>query len=310
MDLIGQSEKKMKNCGHQVKENFEFQNIDIYHCIICDDDKKNRFCLQCNEIFCTIDFKHLEKHFKETDHSFYFSFENNDILCKKCDEIIPNTNLKVPENLHYIQDVKIENQPIVIENNFGEIGEFYKNNNELLMKEISYFFNLQNFKLFDSMNIEVEILLEGNKYHIVGDEIPFEILNLKPKYRTGIIYDEKVLSHKIHRYHPENPNRVKVILNYFKKSKIFDYCKILKSRKAKIEELTLVHSIDHVKGIIENGNFEHHSDVYFDKNTSEAALLASGCVLELLKNINEDTIDNGIAIVRPPGHHANVDTAM
>jgi acetoin utilization deacetylase AcuC-like enzyme len=40
------------------------------------------------------------------------------------------------------------------------------------------------------------------------------------------------------------------------------------------------------------------------------ALFASGSILELLDALKSGKIDNGIAITRPPGHHANSDTAM
>eukprot|EP01080_Neovahlkampfia_damariscottae_P003522 gene3522-6169_t len=266
--------------------------------------------MTCSEIFCTIDFRHITRHFEETNHNLFFSFEENNILCQKCNEIINYPILTIPDFYTQLEvDLKID-LPIIIENIFGEVCEFYKKNDILLMNEISYYFNVQSFKLFDNRNVEVETLVEGNKYHLVGDELPFESFNIEPKFKTGVIFDERVLNHKIDRYHPENPNRVKMILNYFRKSKIMDNCKILKSRKAKIEELTIVHSNGYVNAVINNEKFDHHSDVYFDENTSEAALYASGCVLELLNSIAKSDIDNGFAIVRPPGHHAGIQTAM
>jgi acetoin utilization deacetylase AcuC-like enzyme len=42
----------------------------------------------------------------------------------------------------------------------------------------------------------------------------------------------------------------------------------------------------------------------------EAALWAAGGLLELIKAVMEKRLDNGFALVRPPGHHAERDRAM
>ncbi|KCV70442.1 hypothetical protein H696_02785 [Fonticula alba] len=44
--------------------------------------------------------------------------------------------------------------------------------------------------------------------------------------------------------------------------------------------------------------------VTYGPSTLEAALVSAGGVVALLDAISEGTIDNGVAIVRPPGHHA------
>jgi acetoin utilization deacetylase AcuC-like enzyme len=41
----------------------------------------------------------------------------------------------------------------------------------------------------------------------------------------------------------------------------------------------------------------------------EAALWAGGGLLELVKAVMEKRLDNGFALVRPPGHHAEQDRA-
>jgi acetoin utilization deacetylase AcuC-like enzyme len=47
-----------------------------------------------------------------------------------------------------------------------------------------------------------------------------------------------------------------------------------------------------------------YDSMYFHKNANKAARFALGSSLELLDNIMTDKVDNGFAIIRPPGHHA------
>ena len=46
--------------------------------------------------------------------------------------------------------------------------------------------------------------------------------------------------------------------------------------------------------------------LYIHPNSWEAALLASGGVVDLVKAVIDGDADNGMALVRPPGHHATV----
>jgi acetoin utilization deacetylase AcuC-like enzyme len=53
-----------------------------------------------------------------------------------------------------------------------------------------------------------------------------------------------------------------------------------------------------------------NKDTYWCNKTYDSALLAAGCLLELVDNVMSDNLDNGAAIVRPPGHHSGIDYAM
>lgn len=44
--------------------------------------------------------------------------------------------------------------------------------------------------------------------------------------------------------------------------------------------------------------------VYFNEHTYNAALTSAGCVLTLLREVCTKKLQNGFAVVRPPGHHA------
>lgn len=47
-----------------------------------------------------------------------------------------------------------------------------------------------------------------------------------------------------------------------------------------------------------------YDSMYFHQNCDKAARFALGSSIELLDNLMNDKVDNGFAIIRPPGHHA------
>lgn len=53
-----------------------------------------------------------------------------------------------------------------------------------------------------------------------------------------------------------------------------------------------------------------YNSVYLNGYSFSSARLACGSVIELCRAVMDGKIDNGFAIVRPPGHHAEPDAAM
>jgi acetoin utilization deacetylase AcuC-like enzyme len=47
-----------------------------------------------------------------------------------------------------------------------------------------------------------------------------------------------------------------------------------------------------------------YDSMYFHKNSSQSARFALGSSIELMDKIMTGEVDNGFAIIRPPGHHA------
>ncbi|KAG5247347.1 histone deacetylase [Salix suchowensis] len=139
---------------------------------------------------------------------------------------------------------------------------------------------------------------------------------------VGIIYDEKMCKHHTPDgdYHPENPNRIRVIWNKLLANNIPQRCVVLKGKEAEDKYLTAVHSENHVNLIrnISSKQFDSRrnriasklNSIYFNEGSSEAAYLAAGSVIELAERIAKGDLNSGAAIVRPPGHHAEYDEAM
>ena len=48
------------------------------------------------------------------------------------------------------------------------------------------------------------------------------------------------------------------------------------------------------------------NSVYFSHGSSMAAALAAGAVVEVATAVWDGRLRNGLAVVRPPGHHAEV----
>jgi acetoin utilization deacetylase AcuC-like enzyme len=132
--------------------------------------------------------------------------------------------------------------------------------------------------------------------------------------RIGIIKDPRYYNHRVERYSPENPDRLKPI---YVDLENFPYGERLirhPAREATETEITAVHSPFYIEQI---RSLAHHSDPFvYDKDTYlmeeslyTAKLAAGGC-LELADRIMGGELDYGFALVRPPGHHAETGRGM
>jgi len=130
---------------------------------------------------------------------------------------------------------------------------------------------------------------------------------------TGIVRDEIYLKHDMGLYHPESPDRLQVIydmLNEFESS--LNVTKVA-SRHASIDEIAANHDHRYIQNIAATAGAQ---STYLDPDTSacehswDAAAMAAGGLLNLVDAVASDSIRNGFALVRPPGHHAERRRAM
>lgn len=99
--------------------------------------------------------------------------------------------------------------------------------------------------------------------------------------------------------------------------KLLDRCTILQSRKITLFELGLFHTKDHIKNIEQTSSLttdklKEMSDVdeiYYHSDTYLSATHAVGCLLSVVDAVCSKVCSNGVAIIRPPGHHAYTDKA-
>lgn len=53
-----------------------------------------------------------------------------------------------------------------------------------------------------------------------------------------------------------------------------------------------------------------YDSIYLNSNSFESALYAVGSLIQLLEALVNNKIKNAFAIIRPPGHHAEMDVPM
>ena len=130
--------------------------------------------------------------------------------------------------------------------------------------------------------------------------------------KTGIVKDRRYMDHHMGHFHVETPQRLEVIYRMIDKKITFSFDKI-EPRLAAEDELTLIHTPTYVNMVKSTDGKEH---VQLDPDTStsakswEVACLAAGGVLNAVDSIMGRKIQNGFALVRPPGHHAESTRAM
>jgi len=132
--------------------------------------------------------------------------------------------------------------------------------------------------------------------------------------RTGIVKDQRYLNHDMGMGHPESPERLRALYQMLEEEEMRgQFCEVVRPRPATREELEWIHTpsyIDLIASTAGKSRFSLDMDTSTSAGSYEAALLASGGLLELIQEVMNGTLDNGFALVRPPGHHAEKGKAM
>ncbi len=132
--------------------------------------------------------------------------------------------------------------------------------------------------------------------------------------KTGFVHDDRYLLHDTGGYHPESPERLRVIYKRLVESGILDKLVVMDAAKANQRWIETVHSIHYIMRfddacVMGMPEFEH-PDNAICRDTYQAAFLAVGGVLKAIDAVMAGEIDNAFCAVRPPGHHAEVDKPM
>ncbi|KZC13630.1 Histone deacetylase 6, partial [Dufourea novaeangliae] len=136
--------------------------------------------------------------------------------------------------------------------------------------------------------------------------------------KVCIVYDERMLKHSdiSDDTHPEKPNRISGIYKRFKEYNILDRCYVQQGRSATMEELLLAHSKDHIDRIKGTASLRAKelkklattfNSVYLHPETWTSACVSTGSLLQVVDSVLKGESQSGVAIVRPPGHHAGED---
>jgi len=124
---------------------------------------------------------------------------------------------------------------------------------------------------------------------------------------TGVVRDDLYMEHLANLPHVESPQRLRVIYQMLDEPGMAGKFLNVSPRPATHEELAWIHSDAHIARVAQTeGQF--HTALDPDTHTTplsyKAAKLAVGGLFALMDKIFDDTVKNGFALVRPPGHHA------
>ena len=129
--------------------------------------------------------------------------------------------------------------------------------------------------------------------------------------RTGIVKDGRFVNHNMEPGHVESPERVEALNRMVEERLKFPYL-LIEPRLASEDELGLIHTVEYTRRVKSTAGKER---IFLDPDTStsplswETARLAAGGVLRAADSIMEGKVQNAMALVRPPGHHAEADAA-
>nr|CDS25445.1 histone deacetylase 6 [Hymenolepis microstoma] len=137
---------------------------------------------------------------------------------------------------------------------------------------------------------------------------------------TGICFDKRMERHRHEWFLEEQecPKRVARALKVMEGQGLISRCTRIPARHVTDEELLKVHSKDYIDLVKSSAKMSkdelynlsgNYDGVFFNSHTWEASSLAAGSVTELASQIASSKVVNGLALVRPPGHHAMYDEA-
>ncbi len=124
--------------------------------------------------------------------------------------------------------------------------------------------------------------------------------------RTGVVTHPLYLRHDAGPWHPESPARLRAIYELLRESGLQQRLVAVEPRPAAAAEIQRVHSGDYFRRVAasEGRSLALDPDTHTSPDSYQAALLAAGGALALTEAVVAGELDNGFALVRPPGHHA------
>ncbi|XP_031301124.1 histone deacetylase 6 isoform X4 [Camelus dromedarius] len=138
--------------------------------------------------------------------------------------------------------------------------------------------------------------------------------------RTGLVYDQQMMDHHSmwDSHHPEMPQRIQRIMRRLEELGLARRCLALPARPATDAELLTCHSAEYMERLRATEKMKtrelhresaNYDSIYICPSTFACAQLATGAVCRLVEAVLAGEVLNGIAVVRPPGHHAERDAA-
>ena len=136
-------------------------------------------------------------------------------------------------------------------------------------------------------------------------------MNAIPNPTIGIVRDDRCLEHKPGHTHPEHPNRLKALYRMLDGEFASHFGRVQAS-PATLEDLELIHSPAYVQKVLKTAQHKYTSlapDTPASSGTYMAAWVAAGGSIQAIDRMMEQEFQVCLALIRPPGHHAERDRA-
>ncbi len=141
---------------------------------------------------------------------------------------------------------------------------------------------------------------------------------------TGVVYDEEMLKHANpwDPDHIESPRRLERSLERCRELGLLDRCRRLPTRLAQDAELLLAHSrahLDAIQEIVSLPTTQEKKDrclrrlddsVFMNEHSLRCARMGTAAAVDLASAVYRGELQNGMVLVRPPGHHASRDEIL
>ena len=132
--------------------------------------------------------------------------------------------------------------------------------------------------------------------------------------RIGLVLDPVFERHDTGRGHPERPERTARIRALLEERGLAAACVRCAPVEADDRMLSRVHDPAHIRRVHEacaaGASLLDSMDTAIGPQSDRVARLAAGSLSALCGEVAASRLDGGLAIVRPPGHHAERDLAM
>jgi acetoin utilization deacetylase AcuC-like enzyme len=126
-----------------------------------------------------------------------------------------------------------------------------------------------------------------------------------------LIHSDRFSEHQTPPGHPERPERAEV-MDAVAAAWRDRGTEIVAPRAATMEQLARVHDRDYLRRIADTAlkSQQLDPDTYTSPESHEIALLAAGAAVDAVERVMGASHHSAVAMVRPPGHHAERDRAM
>src|SRR3954451_13389289 len=126
-----------------------------------------------------------------------------------------------------------------------------------------------------------------------------------------IVHSDRFAEHQTPPGHPERPERAEV-MDAVAAAWRDRGTEIVAPRAATVEQLSRVHDRDYLRRISDTAlkSQQLDPDTYTSPESAEIALLAAGAAIDAVERVMATSHHSAVAMVRPPGHHAERDRAM